>query len=283
MMRAKDVMTKDLILAEVPSNRHDLLKIFSRYQVSGVPVVKKGTRKLVGLVTSKDLFRKFYESQTALIMNPDPITIGPEASLQRVVRVMTDNHIHRLLVVKAGTVQGIITPTDLLRFVIEKGSRRKVLEYVKRRCVPIYEETPLFIAWRILKVSNSYALPVLGRDGKLSGIITDRDFFGVGKISGSSRGAKGFAIQNEEDVWTWEGIRNIMKHYYEVSDMDLPKVPVREVMTPDPVTVMSKTSVTTAARKMYRHNFRVLPIVDTEDNLINDISDLEVLQVLLED
>jgi CBS domain-containing protein len=254
--------------------------LFAHHGISGVPVVRKDDGQVVGLVTSKDLFRKSHESQLALIMRKNPITVSPTTDLDKAVRLMVENRIHRLIVISKGKLVGIVTPHDVFPAIIEKNLPDPVISYATRRCVPIYQETPLFIAWRILKISYSYALPVLDKKGQLAGIITDRDFFGLGKI-GSVMKSTESGIGEDEDLWTWESLKNIMKVYYEVSDIDLPTDPVSTVMNKNPVTVFAMTSVSNAAKKMYQNNFRILPIVDTNDNLINAISDLEVLASIL--
>ncbi|RLF43182.1 MAG: CBS domain-containing protein, partial [Thermoplasmata archaeon] len=44
-LKVKDVMDKKPIMAEVPGSREDVLRIFGKYEVSGVPVVKAGTKQ----------------------------------------------------------------------------------------------------------------------------------------------------------------------------------------------------------------------------------------------
>jgi CBS domain-containing protein len=152
---------------------------------------------------------------------------------------------------------------------------------VHRRCAPVFQETPLFIAWRILKISQSYALPVLNPEGHLIGIITDRDFFGIGKV-GHKTTESAMGMGDDEDIWTWESVRNVMKVYYEVSDIDLPKGPVKKYMRKSPTTVFVRTKAAAAAQKMHTNNFRYLPIIDNKENLVNMVSDLDIISTLFD-
>jgi len=77
-LKVRDVMTTDIIVAEVPGNREDVLRMFGKYEISGMPVVKAGTRKLAGIITRNDLFKNSDEEQLAMIMNDNPITISPD-------------------------------------------------------------------------------------------------------------------------------------------------------------------------------------------------------------
>ncbi len=129
-----------------------------------------------------------------------------------------------------------------------------------------------------LKVSKTAALAVLDETGHLSGIITDRDIFNSSYVNGRAV-ARDLKI-GDEDEWTWEGLRNVMKLWYEVSKNELPGVPVREIMVKSPVTVFSKTTVSEAARIMRKNDFGQLPVRDSKDNLLAMIYDLDVISAL---
>ena len=279
-MKIDELMSKDVAVAMVPGSRHDLLKLFNQKKISGFPVVKKGSNELVGLVTSKDLFRKSKETQIAMIMNKDPVTCKPGTDLKKAVALMVENHIHRLIIEKDKKVVGIVTPHDILPIVIKEQKETPVVNLVKRRCVPLYEETPLFLAWRILKISQSYALPILDKKGFLIGIITDRDFFMAGR-EGHKVQTESLGVGEDEDMWSWESLKPMMKVYYEVTDLDMPSEPVKQFMRKDPTTVFTNTQAFKAAEKMYKNDFRVLPIIDSNENLVNMVSDLDIISTLM--
>ncbi|MBS1194186.1 MAG: putative signal transduction protein with domain, partial [Methanomicrobia archaeon] len=62
-------MTPDVVSVEIPGNRDDVLKILKRTGISGVPVLKD--RKIVGIITRKDMLRKSEETQLGLLMSPN--------------------------------------------------------------------------------------------------------------------------------------------------------------------------------------------------------------------
>ena len=80
-MLAKDFMTKDVVTVEIPSSRDDVLRILKRTGISGVPVVKGEEKKLLGIVTRKDILIKPEETQIALLMTSDPLTIEPDTDI----------------------------------------------------------------------------------------------------------------------------------------------------------------------------------------------------------
>jgi CBS domain-containing protein len=58
---------------------------------------------------------KLPENPVQQFMTPDPVTVPCDASIQTVARMMTDAHIHRVIVVREGNIPaGVISATDLL-------------------------------------------------------------------------------------------------------------------------------------------------------------------------
>jgi CBS domain-containing protein len=53
-MMVKDCMQSDVISVSVPGTRDDVLQLMAEKQVNGVPVVKKGTKTLVGIESYKN-------------------------------------------------------------------------------------------------------------------------------------------------------------------------------------------------------------------------------------
>ena len=71
-MNVEEVMSKELIVGYVPGTIRDVLKILAKHNVSGMPVLKKDTKKVVGVITRNDIFKNPDEEQLALIMSTSP-------------------------------------------------------------------------------------------------------------------------------------------------------------------------------------------------------------------
>jgi CBS domain-containing protein len=278
-MKVKEVMTENPIVAELPGTRTEVLKKLVKNNVTGLPVVKADDGTLAGFVTRQDIFSKPEEEQLALLIRRDISTIGPNASVKDAARVMVDKQLSHLPVVEKNKLVGILTPTDLLIVVEKDNPQITVEEIVRSPCIPIYQGAPLSVALATFRAAKVNALPVLDEDAKLVGIITDRDLFNQ-TIVDSSVVMSDLGISDDEDNWTWEGLRNVMKLWYEVSRVDLPKLGVKDIMIKNPMTVFRKTLVADAARIMRKHDFGQLPVRDSKDNLVAMIYDIDVVSTL---
>jgi len=273
------VMTHNPITAEIPGSRNDVLKLMVKHNLTGVPIVKRTDGSLAGMVTRSDIFAHPEEDQLAMVMNRDPLTLSPQDSVEHAASIIVKTKVTHFPVVENGKLVGILTPTDLLYEVENKASGVPVEELALSPCVPIFQDSPLRVALVTFKVSGVSALPVLDANGRLSGILTDRDVFNKSLINGSIA-LTALGIGGDEDEWTWEGLRNVMKLWFEVSKIEVPAIPVRDIMVRSPTTVFRKTSVSEAARTMRRNDFGQMPVVDTKENLVAMLYDFNVISIL---
>jgi CBS domain-containing protein len=279
-MKVKDIMSEDVIYVEVPGSRADALSLMAKRKVTGLPVVdKKG--KLVGHITRQHIFAKPMEDQLALIMDTKPLFVSPGSDVRRAAKLLVDKNSHLLSVInKSKEVVGVVTPADLLSVVEDMKIADPVERYIRSPCVPIYQETPLEAVAEIMDITNLFAFPILNRKGRLVGIITDRDLFNVSYIDeGTSLTELG--LGDDEDAWSWIGLRNVMKLYHETSKMHLPPVPVKDLMIRRPVSVFKGSRICDAAREMRVHDFGQLPVLDVNNRLKAMIYDLDVIASII--
>ncbi len=279
-MKVTDLMTKKPVMAEAPGSRSKVLKLLVQHNITGVPVVKEGTTRYVGFVSRQDIFAKPDVEQLALIVNKNHPFITSKDDVKKAAKILVEKELHHLPVLSNKKLVGILTPTDLLTIVEKEKIKGTVEKLVRRTCIPIYEETPLPVVAAMIKITNAYAFPVLNDESKLSGIITDRDIFNLSVVDGTTAISE-LGSGEDEDEWSWEGMRNIMKLYYEVSKITLPKISVKEIMVKDPITVFRKTSISEAARIMRKNDFGQLPIRNSDDRLIAMVDELDVIACLL--
>ena len=164
-MLAKDYMTKDVVTVEIPSGRDDVLRILKRTGISGIPVVKGPQKKLLGIVTRKDIFRQPEEIQVALLMSTDPLTIRPDVTLSEAADIMTKMNVRRLPVVEGENLVGILSVSDLIGAVAKLNDVREIRNgFVSTKTYALWEETPLPIVGRIMELAHSDAMPILNSE-----------------------------------------------------------------------------------------------------------------------
>jgi len=279
-MKVKEVMSKELIVTYVPGTRKDALKILAKYDVSGMPVLKKGSKEVVGVVTRSDIFRNPDEEQLALIMTSNPYTIGPDDDVEEAAKLLYNYRIHGLPVVnRKNELVGIISPTDILKIVKDIDEGYTAEKFLSSLCVPVYQETPIPVVMEILNITNENALPVLDDKAKLAGIVSDGDLFKLSHIK-ESVSKSDLGLGDDEDAWTWEGIRDVIRLYYATSKVDLPPVPVREIMVRDVIKAYRKTPISEIAEKMYNSKISQIPVVDPENKLLGIITDIDLMSCL---
>jgi CBS domain-containing protein len=274
-------MTTDVVSVEIPGNRDDVLKILKRTGISGVPVLKDG--RLVGIITRKDLLHKPEENQLALLMTSKPLTIHADATIFEAARIMSGKNIRRLPVVdKEGELIGLISVADLVLAI----ARMKIEEEIKDRFTSntfaLWEETPLPLVGRIMEISGFEAIPVLSRESKLQGIISERDLIRCAMIEDSVETSDLSTTGTDDDEWTWESIRDVHHISFGISRVQLPNRPVKTVMVTNVVMVPPNAEVSECALKMKRARVDQLPVVNGDNRLKSILFDRDLIKVLLD-
>lgn len=182
-MKVEEIMTPDVRFAEVPGTRTELLDLMNKHKLDGLPVVKKGTRTVVGMITKTDLLKKPDENQIALLMSRNPVTVTPDMSVADVVRVLLDHRIRRIPVVDGDVLVGIVTVADVVWKAIPKMDLPKTIKpYVVRNVIAVWDGTPLPVAYTIMDLAKTRVLHVLNDNGELCGIVSEVDIFSHSEI-----------------------------------------------------------------------------------------------------
>ena len=103
-------------------------ELLTSEDISGAPVT--GTDgKLLGIASKTDIVRLLSEQAMEVyeefgpdltvedLMTTAVVTVDPEEDVKAVARLMIDGQLHRVIVVRDGDVQGIVTAFDLLKLV----------------------------------------------------------------------------------------------------------------------------------------------------------------------
>ncbi|MDD3256767.1 MAG: CBS domain-containing protein [Methanocorpusculum sp.] len=280
-MLAKDYMTKDVVTVEIPSNRDDVLRILKRTGISGVPVVKGPQKKLIGIVTRKDILRKAEETQVALLMTADPLTIRPDVTLSEAAEIMTKMNVRRLPVVEGDTLLGLLSVSDLVGAVAKLNDTREIRSgFVSKKTYALWEETPLPVVGRIMELARSDAMPILNSENKLTGIISERDLIRCSSIEDDVQ-TSDFSTGTDDDEWTWESIRDNHTISYGISKVELPNRPVKLCMVKKVISVPLNAEISDCALKMKRGRVDQLPVINNDMKLTGMLFDRDVIRALI--
>ncbi|MBI2758162.1 MAG: CBS domain-containing protein [Chloroflexi bacterium] len=133
-------MSHPVISVSTETPIQDALALFKKEHIRRAPVIKNG--KLVGIISETDLLNaspspisslSIWEMNYLLskvtvkqVMSKKVLTIEEDTPIEEAARIMADNKIGGLPVIRAGKVVGIITETDLFKILLElMGAREK--------------------------------------------------------------------------------------------------------------------------------------------------------------
>jgi CBS domain-containing protein len=262
-VKIEEIMSQELIVGYVPGTIKDALGILAKHNVSGMPILKKDTRQLAGVLTRTDIFKNPDEEQLALIMSKEYHCVDKDQDIKDAAELLYKHRIHGLPVINnRKNLVGIISPTDIIKTYTEEQNDH-VEKYYTNLAVPVYQDTP-----------------IIDDEGKLTGIVTDGDLFKLSHIR-ESVSHSDMGMGGDGDEWTWEGIRDTVRLHYSTSEVTLPPVPVKEVMIKDVVKAFRNTSVIETSKRMVKNNISHIPIVNSDEKLIGMVTDIDLLACIL--
>lgn len=278
-MLVKKAMTKSVISVSVPGNREAALDIMRKEQVSAIPVIKKDSDKLVGLITRSDLIENPDEEQIAMLMSRNLITVKPDDKLDIAAKKMSEFDIRRLPVMNDDEeLVGIITSFDIVSAALTKLEIDEPIEKYMIKSVPTtWDETPLTVAFEIMRQFGLKTVLGLNSAGKLSSILTETDFLAESEII-SKRSEHSSTVGTEGDKWSWDSTSVL---YIEKNHLKFADKVVREVSPERVDTANTKTKVSDCAKKMKAGNFEQIPVLDVEGNLAGLVRASDLVRALV--
>jgi CBS domain-containing protein len=279
-MKVKEVMKTEFAQASVPGTRDTVLQIMSEHGKTAIPLMKKDTQELAGMVSRLDLMRKADEDQLALLMDRDPPVVSQTNAVEEAVRILLDKGIRRLPVIDSKRrLKGMITVHQIIRKVIsEQYSDELITPFVERKVTAIWENTPLKAAYTIMRLAATDVLPVISEKGDLVGIISVSDIMNLSEIVRESRSTAVSAASEGTD-WSWDATTVL---YIATNELQLPDKSVSEVMISGIITTYEQATIGEVTKIMRRHDIDQLPVTDAQGELVGIIRDKNLLKILLQ-
>ncbi|MFH1011824.1 MAG: CBS domain-containing protein [bacterium] len=158
-LKVGDVMTKNVLAIDVSDTLDVIAGLFEKYDYDGMPVINN-ERKLVGLITTYDMvlqssdmhiptllkmmeqiaretgdrraldeqFGKLRNIKATSIMNPNPMTVNADSSIEDAAKLFADHlKVNPICVVdNQGLLVGILSRYDVIKFFNEEYLQRVV-------------------------------------------------------------------------------------------------------------------------------------------------------------
>jgi CBS domain-containing protein len=125
------IMTRDVVTAAEEDTLAVARGIFLKNKVHHLPIVN-GSR-LVGILTTYDLFKvtgpnKDYEKiYIKDVMTRHVATLEPEDKIGSAAELFLENLFHAVPIVKEGTLEGIVTSFDVIKYEFKKEYPTQVI------------------------------------------------------------------------------------------------------------------------------------------------------------
>lgn len=123
--------------------------------------------------------------------------------------------------------------------------------------VTVRSHTPFQDALKLMRDHQFRRLPVVNRDGRLVGIVSERDLLHAAPSSATSL-----------SIWEVQYL--------------LGKIQIKEIMTGDVITTTPDTPVEDAARLMVAHKIGGLPVVDEYNDIVGVITETDIFETFVE-
>ncbi len=186
-LSVRDVMTEAVLTAKPSDDVRLALQMMLWGAFHHLPVVEGN--KLVGIVTERELsrVRATLDSSSRIavreVMVPEVVTTTPEEPLADAADRMVELCVGSLPVLQGEALVGILTTSDVLasaarpRLTARPGRSTKatVGDVMKPSPRTVRRSTPLIEALALMVEHEVRHLPVVDDDGKLVGMMSDRD------------------------------------------------------------------------------------------------------------
>ncbi|HII90593.1 MAG TPA: CBS domain-containing protein [Methanosarcina sp.] len=281
-MNVADIMSSPVYVLNADEPVSRARKLMLRHRISTLLVLNEG--KMVGIVTKSDITNRLAQAEPLwrrrpidqipikLLMTESVITIYPEASIFQAATLMLENGVHNVPVVKNDIV-GIVTRTDLVRYVAENSEEMKT-------------KIPKLMSEDIISVHRhhtiNHVIDEMNRNEIERVIVKDDAGKPVGIIS-----SKSLALNLLTDFQGELSTKNIkmarksspggQKTFRYVKEVPL----IAEDIMVSPINSIDvNENISEAAKKMIEEGVTALPVSDGE-NIVGILSRTDIMKAIL--
>jgi CBS domain-containing protein len=186
----ESIMTRKVVYAETCESFSSVLGKMIKHGYSAMPVVKK-PKTLVGIITEYDVVHYFSgrssNESISKYMTKNPVIASPDITISSAAKLMVSNGFRRIPLKSGDAMVGIVTATDIVRYIGEGSAFRKILldemdqvmarpveEIMSTNVVSVDKDLPVGDAAPMIRSSGVGAV-LVKENGETVGILTERD------------------------------------------------------------------------------------------------------------
>jgi CBS-domain-containing membrane protein len=281
-MNVADIMSSPVyvINADEPVSR--ARKLMLRHRIGTLLVLNEG--KMVGIVTKSDITNRLAQAEPLwrrrpidqipikLLMTESVITIYPEASISQAAALMLENGVHNVPVVKNDIV-GIVTRTDLVRYVAENSEemKTKIPKLMTEDIVSVHRHHTINHVIDEMNRNNIERVIVKDDAGKPVGIISSRSL--ALNLLTDFQGE----LSTKNIKMTRKSSPGGQKNYRYVKETPLT---AEDIMVSPINSIDVNENISAAAKKMIEDGVTALPVNDGED-IVGILSRSDIMKAIL--
>lgn len=139
-MFVRQCMEKDLVTCSPDSSLQEISRKMKDHNVGSILVIDQGSQ-LQGILTDRDMAlfigknsRDIATAHASDVMNTSPVTVDSGEDVESAIRKMSESHIKRLPVMEGGKVTGVVSFSDVAKYLREEFDQLIGIEdsYIKQ-------------------------------------------------------------------------------------------------------------------------------------------------------
>jgi len=275
-MTLEEIIIRNFLKFSIPSDRALAIETMKNNDISELIALKEGTESFLGIININDILSKPEEEQLALIMRREVPVINKKDSIEQAISLFLSGDFYYLPVVENGNVIGIISLKEILPLVNKKYKIKKsISEFIDHNhFISVWENTPTYIASKIMLNFKVSFLGVLDDKGRFVGLLDTADMIRAGEIisgiteSDATKGESG-------DDWDWNWKTSVL---IGTSNFYLPNKPVSNYLKKGYSTINQNLPISQAIEILQKDGTRYIAVIGDDNVLIGILRDVDILK-----
>ncbi len=260
---AKDLMSKNLIVANKDETLSNAMGIMKKHSISEV-LIKDEDGDVVGMVTQEMFTQRRHLPLSTKLENVmhSPPSVQADDDIVNICEMLMSSGYRGIPVTSSkGEIIGFVSRSDIVRKIPQMAEFKdlKVNDIMTPAPSTITEHDTIDMAKNMMRNFDEKVIPVVNKDGKLSGMIGIKDMIKSDMYP---------YLREEKGDMTGE------------RDSPHRKIEIRSLMTSPPITTTPDEKCVDAARKMVKNDISTLIALDEEGDIEGILTTIDLIETL---